>query len=68
MGGKPNHTGGRPPKYAYPEVLGAVAINLAANRQQAKRIMSCASKRAAYFGLVYRCRSEGERVMIQRVA
>jgi hypothetical protein len=62
------HTGGRPPKYVYPETVGAEARNPAPDRRVAKLIMSCASQRAAHFGFVYRCRCDGPMVVIRRVA
>lgn len=62
------HSGGRPPIYSYPKDIGEVTVNIAADKKQAKRIMSNASARAKCFRIVYRCTYHEGRVYIRRAA
>jgi hypothetical protein len=61
---------GRPRRYAYPEAVGEETRNAATDRRSSKRIMSRASDRAQYHGLVYRCRFDRAAgvVVIRRAA
>lgn len=59
---------GKPQKYFYPERIGEETRNPAADKTQAKRIMKRASERAQNFRVVYRCRRDGDCVVIRRAA
>lgn len=57
-----------PIKYAYPAGIGCELRQPIEPRRPSKYVMSCASAYAVRRGWVYRCRVDGEYVVIRRVA